>query len=186
MKANLSAIVANFKKADALTVLQEAIVNSIQANATQIDIQIKYQDTLKNEGKQIDIWNIEELTITDNGEGFTKENIKSFSEYRTQKKIKSGCKGIGRIAFLKIFKKVKIESFIESEKKQVTIDFNENFEGNGHYIKSESKSSVEKNKTTITFREIKEKKNSFHSLGELKEKIIDHLLPLLYFSQLDW
>ena len=93
----------------------EAVVNSIQSlEDTEVEnksIEI-YAERL--EGKQITITGAEEQThftnfyITDNGNGFTEENYKSFLEAYSKLKVAKGCKGIGRFLWLKAFDKVEI------------------------------------------------------------------------------
>ncbi len=55
------------------------------------------------------------ISVFDNGDGFTKENIKSFSTYKSDYKIQEGCKGVRRITYLKIFEEVKIIIFSKDE-----------------------------------------------------------------------
>ena len=48
--------------------------------------------------------------ITDNGIGFTDDNMESFNTLDSEYKIEKGGRGIGRLLWLKAFKRVKIES----------------------------------------------------------------------------
>jgi len=48
--------------------------------------------------------------VIDNGIGFNDENLKSFRTLDSDYKVDKGCKGIGRLLWLKAFKHVKIES----------------------------------------------------------------------------
>jgi anti-sigma regulatory factor (Ser/Thr protein kinase) len=87
-------------------VLNEAITNSLQAHATEININfIQNALDLEDTKKYID-----SITIEDNGDGFNDINTKSFQEYRTQHKKDLGCKGIGRFLYLKVFDEVNIKS----------------------------------------------------------------------------
>jgi len=93
-------------------VLYEAITNSIQANATNIEIKFIYnildfnKKDIKDNKKVL-----ESIEIIDNGIGFTSKNIKAFKEYKTDnKKVEFGCKGVGRFLYLKLFEKVEIRS----------------------------------------------------------------------------
>ena len=181
MKLNIHRMVTNLQKTTALSVLQETIVNSIQAKATNIKVSLKYVDSLGDT-----ITKIENFSITDDGDGFTADNIKAFCEYGTESKLELGCKGIGRISFLKIFKKIKIESFLKKENKHITIHFDENFdEEKKEYKKETIKENIPKNQTKIEFSDIltKDNNDNFCSLQEAKEKIHAHLLPLLYFKK---
>ena len=48
--------------------------------------------------------------ITDNGIGFNDENMRSFQELDTDHKADKGCRGIGRLLWLKAFKRVYVHS----------------------------------------------------------------------------
>ncbi len=87
-------------------VIFEAITNSLQAHATEINIKFIHYTLDLSETKKY----IEQIVIEDNGEGFNEKNVESFENYRSQFKKELGCKGIGRFLYLKIFKKIYIES----------------------------------------------------------------------------
>lgn len=53
---------------------------------------------------------IESFRITDNGIGFTENNWNSFSTLDSLWKVQKGCRGIGRLMWLKAFKRVEIDS----------------------------------------------------------------------------
>ena len=62
---------------------------------------------------------IENIIIVDNGIGFDDENYNSFDTYASEYKIQKGCKGVGRMLWLKAFCSVSIESiFVEEDKKK--------------------------------------------------------------------
>ncbi|MBG8655311.1 ATP-binding protein [Neisseria meningitidis] len=144
----------------------EAIANSLDANATKINIEINIQDktafhTLK-------------IKITDNGDGFIDENFNRFKTLLTPKD--EAHKGIGRLVFLKYFKKVKIQSEWLEGSKSFTFD------------KDDIKNITERNKqnktkkTELLFCEFTGKK--IHKYDyirpiELKFAIIEHFLPKL-------
>lgn len=96
--------------------LYEAVVNSIQsinqANIAdgQIHIKIEREGSIslfEGENWETDIDNI---IIQDNGVGFTEDNFKSFNTYASDFKKMLGCKGVGRMIWLKAFASVKVES----------------------------------------------------------------------------
>ena len=101
-----------------LSVLNEAITNSIQANATEIEI---YFYTLATDlfGDSRKVRNI---LIIDNGDGFTDKNIDSFNHYMSEYKQALGCKGIGRFTYLTICEKVEFESY--NNNKNIKFNFN--------------------------------------------------------------
>ena len=50
------------------------------------------------------------FTITDNGCGFDETNFKSFETLDSDHKIDKGCRGVGRLMWLKVFDLVEVES----------------------------------------------------------------------------
>ena len=99
------------------SILEEAITNSIQAHATEIEI---YFETLPidltEETRKVKIF-----SIIDNGDGFTDKNIDSFNHYLSDYKEALGCKGIGRFTYLTICEKVKFKSYNNGE--NIEFDF---------------------------------------------------------------
>ena len=102
-------------------ILNEAIANSIDANASSIQIDITGNLPQSKNG------NIEDLSITikDNGNGFTEQSLKRFiTLYDHQDDFH---KGVGRLAFKRAFKKVHIDS-VNVNSKEVEFEFNDNLE----------------------------------------------------------
>lgn len=104
--------------------LFEAVVNSIYA----IDDRIASLDSFAStEGKirvtlnrssDSDLFGgkaeLSTITIEDNGIGFDDNNYNSFCELDSMYRVNRGCKGIGRLLWLKCFACVEIESFYKS------------------------------------------------------------------------
>ncbi len=56
------------------------------------------------------------FTITDNGCGFNETNFKSFETLDSDHKIDKGCRGVGRLMWLKVFDLVEVEShFVDDD-----------------------------------------------------------------------
>jgi len=106
--------------------LFEAVVNSIHAieeagiSATDGLIRIKInrapaqtklalEDDKKRRGPEPQ-GDILGFTVADNGIGFNDENIAAFKTLDTDHKVNKGCRGIGRLLWLKAFEKVEIGS----------------------------------------------------------------------------
>ena len=116
MEVNFSGLVDlhTLPTSEPLLPLYEAIVNSIQsinqANIEDgtINIYIERETT----SSLMNNWetDIENIIIQDNGIGFTKENFISFNTYASSFKKMLGCKGVGRMIWLKAFEKVFVES----------------------------------------------------------------------------
>lgn len=85
MSINIENYVRRLKDIDFMQPLYEAVVNSLDAQASNISIQVKSQEVLdKDSGKKLQL--INGFEITDNGEGFTEKNIDSFFEMLSEKK----------------------------------------------------------------------------------------------------
>ena len=68
---------------------------------------------------------IQNITIIDNGQGFTEENYTSFkSPYGDLNRKKYGCKGVGRFTILALFEKMEITSIYEENGKWWRRSFN--------------------------------------------------------------
>lgn len=127
MRTNVAGLISYFyKNVTVNDVLKEAIMNSIQANATRIDINLQYEYERTLDGKRSNLGNLREVIIEDNGDGLTQENIDAFLEIATVHKRNIGGRGIGRISFLNLASDIKVES-ISKEKKFVEFDFTNQF-----------------------------------------------------------
>lgn len=113
----------------------EAIVNSIQSIEEKGNIQSDGKIVLKiNRFQQFSLdkkkKNIESISgfeVTDNGCGFNAINFSSFQTLDTDHKIQKGCRGVGRLLWLKVFNNVKVTSFFtdsENTNKKRSFEFN--------------------------------------------------------------
>lgn len=103
----------------------EAVVNSIQAlddsdrprEKARIDIKIIRQPVLREgkDGRELLAGPIKDIIISDNGPGFNDDNMQSFKKLDSSYKLKIGCKGFGRVLWLKAFEKVSIESVYKAD-----------------------------------------------------------------------
>jgi hypothetical protein len=116
MRINFKAIVDAYKLPTHLPLLPlfEAIINSIQSieeagiDDGQITITVvRAPSLLQGESWETDVDSFE---IVDNGVGFNERNFTSFDIYGSDYKLSMGCKGVGRVLWLKAFSKVHIES----------------------------------------------------------------------------
>ena len=128
MKSSLRGRVKNvvLYKANGLLPLFEAVVNSIQAIEDrsridssvrgQVDVYIRRDDSQQ----QMELGAgrpperpITSFEISDNGIGFNDDNWASFQELDFTRKADRGCRGIGRLTWLKAFSEVRIESWYD-------------------------------------------------------------------------
>lgn len=99
----------------------EAVVNSIQAMPVSKEGHISIT-ILSNTSRTIDNSkgniSIHGFIIEDDGIGFNDANYASFCRLDTQFKSNLGCKGIGRLSWLKVYRQVSIESIFCKEGKK--------------------------------------------------------------------
>ena len=119
MNVNLSNAVRMFYgKSSFEMVYMEAIANALDAMATEISVEIsanskKIADTLQ-------------VTISDNGVGFTDGRFKKFSNlFDTED---TAHKGLGRLSYRFYFNDVQIESWYDKNK-QRKFSFSDDFDG---------------------------------------------------------
>lgn len=123
---------------DSLLPLFEAVVNSIHAidERKDIDENFTIEDAriaikIVRDGDTMDSsikGDLVGFTIKDNGVGFTRENYESFQTLDSTYKIEKGCKGIGRLLWLKEFSYVDVNSvyYESSQKRKRTFRFSIN------------------------------------------------------------
>ena len=109
----------NLPKSHSLKPVFEAVVNSIHSleetgslsTTGKIILRVHRdpQGILSIKDKSIS--DIEGFSIEDNGLGFNDKNLQSFETLDSDHKIDKGCKGAGRLLWLKAFDKVEIKSF---------------------------------------------------------------------------
>lgn len=117
MKVNTKQAIRLFFQNPSLEmVFKEAIANSLDANATNIDICIFIDSFEKQETLKIE--------ITDNGEGFTDERYDKFCELL--KVEEETHKGVGRLVYLNYFDEIAISSYYEGYHR--TFSYNQDFD----------------------------------------------------------
>ena len=154
-----------------LSILEEAITNSIQANSTEVSI---YFDTIDISLLE-DMRAVKNMTIVDNGDGFTDKNIDSFNHYLSEYKQDLGCKGIGRFTYLTICDDIKFYSY--NNGKNIQFNFNINTE---QITPIEDNTSELKKRTKILFSNIKDRNVSSDLKHETKD-VINHFLSTFKF-----
>ncbi len=97
-------------------VFKEAIANSLDANATNIKVNVFIDSFEKQETLQ--------LTISDNGEGFTEKRYEKFCELL--KVEEDSHKGVGRLVYLSYFDTIEIDSAFDGQHRKFT--FNDTFD----------------------------------------------------------
>lgn len=128
MKTDLPGRIENLRvsRRQILQPLFEAVSNSLQSIAkAEVDngyvrVEIIRDTTqrslsLRKDGQETrGLDEIVQIRITDNGHGFTDEDLDSFSTLDSRHKASIGGKGVGRLVWLKVFGKVSVESTYQS------------------------------------------------------------------------
>ena len=189
INVNIPSIVKNLdSNIDFLQPLYESIINSFQANATNVDIEIYGTSTLTDEFKPLMVG----FSITDDGDGFTEKNIESFCTLWSDYKLELGCKGSGRFTWLNVFNSIEIVSKVSSYNTLVKIPFSIDFDPKD--VSVTNASDIEKSVTTIVFKYVTEKyfkepsqhnhlkgydKRCFADPSLIKKSILDYLFVTL-------
>lgn len=189
MLVTIKSILSQFnKEIPYLQPVYETVVNSLEANASEINIDFEASEGFNIDGEPIGS-RIIGYTITDNGDGFNDDNRKSFIEYLSSYKQKLGCKGIGRFTWLKIFEDINIESYTGSE--LVKFKFNKGFEPEDiipEPNKTTRKTSISFNNVTQEYFRLKDgRKKAIDrrvdaDIDALKKDIEEHLLVKLFLE----
>jgi len=151
MKTNVKRMLSHFyKNVTVNDVLKEAVMNSIQANATDIRINLEYEYNQSIDNESSNLGNLYKIIVSDNGEGLNSKNLNAFFEVGTENKINLGGKGLGRFSFLKIARSVNIESVSDAGK---YIKFEFSYDSNLESVSTQE--AIEPDPyTTITFCEL--------------------------------
>ena len=145
---------------DSLLPLFEAVVNSIHA----IDERKAHDNSFAVENSRITITIVREgdtmdsslkgdlvgFKITDNGVGFTQENYKSFQTLDSTYKLDKGCKGIGRLLWLKEFSYVDVNSIYSESNNKRRRTFRFSINSNSNSSDSESDVAIDKSSELST------------------------------------
>lgn len=173
-----------------LSVLIEAITNSVFANATVISCTFHFtQEVLKTDADEVVKRKVTAIDVQDNGDGFNDLNFKSFSTYRSDYKAELGCRGVGRFLFLKVFENVKFTSWIASSKKKRDFTFSFNFNVDNM---QEEDAEVTENKTLLRLSGVRPShfnrdrmidKRLDLDLPLIKDAVLTQLVPMLFLHK---
>ena len=159
--------------------------NSIQAieqgkvSNGSIVVRIFWQDEESLPGVKQAKRKIQNISITDNGIGFTSENIQSFKRLdSTYKSQMFGCLGIGRLLWLKVFEEVEISSVCEEGGKKLFRHFSFDVEKEVSPVCEEQIASNEDRKTTVMLKNIRTDFQTRQSVGldDIAEAVVRQFL----------
>lgn len=177
LSINIENYVRRLKDIDFMQPLFEAIVNSLDAKASKVSVQITDQKVKDKENNRT-IHLINGFKVIDNGEGFTEKNVDSFFEMLSEKK-EEGKLGSGRFIWLKVFDKITIESRLKD--KTIKIFFCKSYNDISYEEIIEKNEKVE---TVIHFDKVNSlyvNKRPIYDVGKVKTSVEDTLLAKLLF-----
>lgn len=187
MQSNLEGRLRNFKfeKRDSNYAIFESIVNALQsypADSVKVaKVAVIRDDPLSANKEDLTDKEISSIVISDNGKGFTDENFKAFKTLDETTKPKLGCKGIGRLAWLKVFQLATVKSVFvkDCDKYQRTFKFSANKE-----VFDEQLEKVDENLPTGTVVVLSMRQRGFlegiqYSPERLKTAILSHCVKYL-------
>lgn len=171
MKVNIKQAIRLFFSNPSLDmVFIEAVANSLDAQATVIDIDIEIDEQATDD--------ILHLTIRDNGVGFTDERYERFC--RLLQVDDSTHKGVGRLVYLYYFDTIEVSSFYGHRHR--TFLYNSSFDEENSGMKLENVQDA-RQETVLSFRDCTLKRlSSYRSVYPevLKKKILEEFLPVFY------
>lgn len=164
----------------------EAVINSIHAiedasydhNPGHIRVSI-----LRSPQQQLEVGRKAEGDITgflieDDGCGFNDENFNSFATLDSEHKIDRGCRGVGRLMWLKAFQAVSVKSYYKNEEGKYRVRSFSFDEINGVHSDKNELSTIAKTGTTIELKQFKEnyRKSSPKTQKTLSNSLLEHCL----------
>ncbi|MGY4408488.1 hypothetical protein ACVWW4_000224 [Bradyrhizobium sp. LB7.1] len=175
-RINLKKFIAEHYKGGvtARDVIREAVTNSIQAGARTISVDLWFErqsGLFGDEERTV----LDRITICDDGEGFTQDNLNYFDEICTGHKDDIGGKGVGRLAFLKYANRVEIRSQLSAQ----LVEFRYTPDFKPDDVKRTTSSGSQK--TTITLTDLREKINT--QVAKLVNSMCDDLRLLLFLKK---
>lgn len=172
MKINLKQAIKYFFTNPSLEqVYIEAVANSMDAEASIIDIEISLDELSKPETLSI--------LIRDNGEGFKDARFNKFAEL--MKVEDDSHKGLGRLVFLSYFNNVDISSCYGKKKR--TFQYSTNFDESSNKIENQT---IEEQKTELKFSGYHLKKiktSDYVNPSYLKKRLLEEFYPRLYLMK---
>ncbi len=129
---NIQGLVNQLNFSNYLMPLYEAVINSIQSielgkiKNGYIEIYIKRASGQKSIIKNEELYKvqpIQDIIVTDNGEGFNNSHLKSFLKAYSTEKQNLGCKGVGHFTWLRTFREVRIKSSFKNNRQFISREF---------------------------------------------------------------
>lgn len=152
----------------------EAVANAIDANANRIEISIRTDGKIHKPG-------FVEITIRDNGVGFTDERYERFK--RLKEPQDAYHKGLGRLVYLQYFSEVAVKSVHDGKRRAFT--FAHNFDGSCIETKAQPSEAAGTELKFAGFCGNRIKSYDDLKPSTIKQKLLEQFLPVLYDRKRD-
>jgi DNA topoisomerase VI subunit B len=121
MKFDVIGRINNMRLPDGKTAILYSVYEAVSNSIHAINDRFSEGDAASKGKIHVDISvgeqdDIDSISITDNGIGFTPENIRSFETSDSRFKYQRGGKGVGRFIWFKMFKSIKVDSIVRKGK----------------------------------------------------------------------
>lgn len=180
MNVNIKSYVGRLGQVNLLDTIVEAVANSLHANAKNIEVNLILQRMTDDSD-----W-ISGVSIVDNGDGFHIDNQESFNTFMSEYKLKLGCRGIGRFAYLKVFSMINYHSTYcyNDAYSDVDFKFTYRFDKDNYMVSS---SSARKTGTAVSLSGVNEKFNTkqqrCHTIQDVKKYLLQKLIVELSLQE---
>jgi Histidine kinase-, DNA gyrase B-, and HSP90-like ATPase len=187
-KVNIKRAVENIRSSTTVyTPIVEVIVNAIQSIEDKGNIDEGKIRVILKRSPQIEIDgslpNIESISVTDNGIGFTDNNRVSFDTLYSDHKIQQGGKGFGRFTCLKYFKDLHVDSIYNDSGKYRRRSFSMG-KGNDIIVNERVSDSDKTDSCTSIYLDTVRKKSLDKKPMTIARSLVEKLLP--YFITKDY
>ena len=178
LKVEIRHLIGELPQIKSIQPVIECITNSLEEDAKMISV--KFFSDVPEGGLIVDDRIVNGVEVTDDGKGFTSKNLNAFKEYKTKIKIALGCKGVGRLTWLKIFGQAKIDSVVQEDGKKIKKEFIFDDSFDFGLKPTETEMPLETlAKTRIILSDFRGEKPIYENLVEIRDKIFVELLPML-------
>ncbi len=128
MKFDVIGRINNMRLPDGKTAILYSVYEGVSNSIHAINDKFSEANTASKGRVHVDISvdehdDIDSISITDNGIGFTPGNIQSFETSDSRFKYQRGGKGVGRFIWFKMFESIKIDSIVKKGKSKERIRF---------------------------------------------------------------
>ena len=149
----------------------EAVANAFDADASRIDISISSDGPAISDSL--------EITIADNGGGFTDSRFDRFQKLQTP--ADAYHKGVGRLVYPVYFDRVAVESYYDNHRRSFLFSSSRNGTSDVDVVHDVTPSGWARTTLTFTgFRKERVQKKEHLEPEQLKDTIKEHFLPLLH------